>query len=104
MLDAQLLTTVVVDRTITLFQNLGLVVTAFIITFNLQWKMASVMTATLPGLILSNLGQVNIKLYLIHGDVTYLLIIPKLLSRTSIPFHCTNFITAEMCFGIVFKT
>ena len=57
--DASLVRTTLVDRVITLFQNLGLLVTALIITFNLQWKIALVMMATLPALVFSNLGQVN---------------------------------------------
>ena len=57
--DASLVRTTLVDRVITLFQNLGLMVTALIITFNLQWKIALVMMATLPALVFSNLGQVN---------------------------------------------
>jgi ATP-binding cassette subfamily B (MDR/TAP) protein 1 len=57
--DAPLVRTMLVDRVITLFQNLGLIVTAFIITFNLQWKIALVMVGTLPALVLANLCQVS---------------------------------------------
>lgn len=57
--DAPLVRTALVDRTITLLQNFGLVLTALVVAIKLQWKIALVMTATLPALVISNAGQMQ---------------------------------------------
>ncbi|CAK9173411.1 unnamed protein product [Ilex paraguariensis] len=59
--DATLLRTVVVDRTTILLQNVGLVVTAFIIAFILNWRLTLVVMATYP-LIIS--GHISEKLFM----------------------------------------
>ncbi|GAV77509.1 ABC_tran domain-containing protein/ABC_membrane domain-containing protein [Cephalotus follicularis] len=59
--DATLLRTIVVDRTTILLQNLGLVVTAFIIAFILNWRLTLVVLATYP-LIIS--GHISEKLFM----------------------------------------
>jgi ATP-binding cassette subfamily B (MDR/TAP) protein 1 len=59
--DAPLVRAVLVDKLVTLVQNLGLVATAFAITITLQWKIALVMISTFPAMILSYAGQVGWK-------------------------------------------
>ncbi|KAK6119489.1 hypothetical protein DH2020_046766 [Rehmannia glutinosa] len=59
--DATLLRTVVVDRSTILFQNIGLVVTSFVIAFILNWRLTLVVVATYP-LIIS--GHINEKLFM----------------------------------------
>ncbi|KAH6829915.1 P-glycoprotein 2 [Perilla frutescens var. hirtella] len=59
--DATLLRTVVVDHSTILLQNVGLVVTSFIIAFMLNWRLALVVIATYP-LIIS--GHISEKLFM----------------------------------------
>ncbi|CAA3018065.1 ABC transporter B family member 2-like [Olea europaea subsp. europaea] len=59
--DATLLKTVVVDRSTILLQNVGLVVTSFIISFILNWRLTLVVMATYP-LIIS--GHISEKLFM----------------------------------------
>ncbi|XP_027085579.1 ABC transporter B family member 10 [Coffea arabica] len=59
--DATLLRTVVVDRSTILLQNVGLAVTAFIISFILNWRLTLVVMATYP-LIVS--GHISEKLFM----------------------------------------
>ncbi|XP_047322616.1 ABC transporter B family member 2-like [Impatiens glandulifera] len=59
--DATLLRTVVVDRSTILLQNLGLVVTSFIIAFILNWRLTLVVMATYP-LIIS--GHISEKMFM----------------------------------------
>ncbi|XP_073312239.1 ABC transporter B family member 2-like isoform X2 [Primulina huaijiensis] len=59
--EATLLRTVVVDRSTILLQNLGLVVTSFIIAFILNWRLTLVVIATYP-LIIS--GHISEKLFM----------------------------------------
>ncbi|KAG7546155.1 ABC transporter-like [Arabidopsis suecica] len=59
--DATLLKTIVVDRSTILLQNLGLVVTSFIIAFILNWRLTLVVLATYP-LVIS--GHISEKLFM----------------------------------------
>lgn len=59
--DATLLRTVVVDHATILLQNVGLVVTSFIIAFMLNWRLTLVVIATYP-LIIS--GHISEKLFM----------------------------------------
>ncbi|XP_043807365.1 ABC transporter B family member 2 isoform X2 [Manihot esculenta] len=59
--DATLLRTIVVDRTTILLQNVGLVVTSFVIAFILNWRITLVVLATYP-LIIS--GHISEKLFM----------------------------------------
>ncbi|CAI0472898.1 unnamed protein product [Linum tenue] len=59
--DATLLKTIVVDRSTILLQNLGLVVTSFVIAFILNWRITLVVLATYP-LIIS--GHISEKLFM----------------------------------------
>ncbi|XP_017230206.1 ABC transporter B family member 2 isoform X2 [Daucus carota subsp. sativus] len=59
--DATLLRTVVVDRATILIQNVGLIITSFIIAFILNWRLTLVVIATYP-LIIS--GHISEKLFM----------------------------------------
>ncbi|XP_057425140.1 ABC transporter B family member 2-like [Lotus japonicus] len=59
--DATLLKTIVVDRSTILLQNVGLVVTSFIIAFILNWRITLVVLTTYP-LIIS--GHISEKLFM----------------------------------------
>ncbi|KAL6348611.1 hypothetical protein AAG906_016131 [Vitis piasezkii] len=59
--DATLFRTIIVDRSTILIQNLGLVVTSFIIAFILNWRITLVVLATYP-LIIS--GHISEKLFM----------------------------------------
>lgn len=59
--DATLLRTVVVDRATILIQNVGLIITSFIIAFVLNWRLTLVVIATYP-LIIS--GHISEKLFM----------------------------------------
>ncbi|CAA7020756.1 unnamed protein product [Microthlaspi erraticum] len=59
--DATLLKTIVVDRSTILLENFGLVVTSFIISFILNWRLTLVVIATYP-LIIS--GHISEKLFM----------------------------------------
>ncbi|CAN0842913.1 ABC transporter B family member 2 [Linum grandiflorum] len=59
--DATLLRTIVVDRSSILLQNVGLVVTSFVIAFILNWRITAVVLATYP-LIIS--GHISEKLFM----------------------------------------
>ncbi|KAL7166848.1 hypothetical protein ACSBR2_037507 [Camellia fascicularis] len=59
--DATLLRTVVVDRSTILLQNVGLVVTSFVIAFILNWRLTLVVMATYP-LIIS--GHISEKMFM----------------------------------------
>ncbi|KAJ9152445.1 hypothetical protein P3X46_026010 [Hevea brasiliensis] len=59
--DATLLRNIVVDRTTILLQNVGLVVTSFIIAFILNWRITLVVIATYP-LVIS--GHISEKLFM----------------------------------------
>ncbi|KAI5058689.1 hypothetical protein GOP47_0026859 [Adiantum capillus-veneris] len=50
----------IVDRAITLLQNMGLIVTAFSITLSLQWRITWVMIVSFPALIIAYLGQMQL--------------------------------------------
>lgn len=56
--DATLLRTVVVDRSTILLQNVGLVVTSFIIAFILNWRLTLVVIATYPLIISGHISEV----------------------------------------------
>ncbi|KAH7862550.1 hypothetical protein Vadar_006352 [Vaccinium darrowii] len=55
--DATLLRNVVVDRSTVLIQNLGLVVTSFIIAFFLNWRLTLLVMATYPLIISGHLSE-----------------------------------------------
>ncbi|CAK9145309.1 unnamed protein product [Ilex paraguariensis] len=55
--DATLLRTVVVDRSTILIQNVGLVVTSFIVSFILNWRLTLVVMATYPLLISGHISE-----------------------------------------------
>lgn len=57
--DATLLKTIVVDRSTILLQNFGLVVTAFIISFILNWRLTLVVIATYPLVISGHISEVT---------------------------------------------
>lgn len=57
--DATLLKTIVVDRSTILLQNLGLVVTSFVIAFILNWRLTLVVLATYPLVISGHISEVN---------------------------------------------
>jgi len=57
--DATLLRTIVVDRSTILLENLGLVVTAFIISFILNWRLTLVVLATYPLIISGHISEVK---------------------------------------------
>ncbi|KAL3817922.1 hypothetical protein ACJIZ3_003827 [Penstemon smallii] len=59
--DATLLRTVVVDRSTILLQNVGLIVTSFVIAFILNWRLTLVVIATYP-LIIS--GHISEKIFM----------------------------------------
>lgn len=59
--DATLLRTVVVDRSTILIQNVGLVVTSFVLAFMLNWRLTLVVISTYP-LIIS--GHISEKLFM----------------------------------------
>ncbi|KAK6947399.1 ABC transporter-like, ATP-binding domain [Dillenia turbinata] len=59
--DATLLKSIVVDRTTILIQNVGLVVTSFIIAFILNWRITLVVIATYPFIVS---GHISEKLFL----------------------------------------
>ncbi|XP_057977379.1 ABC transporter B family member 2-like isoform X2 [Malania oleifera] len=59
--DATLLQTIVVDRSTILIQNVGLVITSFIVAFLLNWRITLVVLATYP-LIIS--GHISEKLFM----------------------------------------
>ncbi|CAN4128139.1 unnamed protein product [Withania somnifera] len=67
--DATLLRTVVVDRSTILLQNVGLVVTSFIIAFILNWRLTLIVMAMYP-LIIS--GHISEKLFMsgFGGDLS----------------------------------
>ncbi|KAK6140834.1 hypothetical protein DH2020_025428 [Rehmannia glutinosa] len=55
--DATLLRTVVVDRSTILLENVGLIVTSFVIAFILNWRLALVVVATYPLIICGNISE-----------------------------------------------
>ncbi|CAH9086143.1 unnamed protein product [Cuscuta epithymum] len=55
--DATLLRAVVVDRTSILIQNIGLVVTSFIIAFILSWRLTLVVIATYPLIVCGHISE-----------------------------------------------
>ncbi|KAL6979890.1 (ABC) transporter [Sarracenia purpurea var. burkii] len=55
--DATLLQTVVVDRSTILIQNIGLVITSFIIAFVLNWRITLIVLATYPFLISGHISE-----------------------------------------------
>lgn len=58
--DATLLRTVVVDRTTILIQNLGLIMTSFVIAFILNWRLTLVVMAMYPLIISGHISEVFI--------------------------------------------
>ena len=56
--DATLLKTIVVDRSTILLQNLGLVVTSFVISFMLNSRLTLVVVATFPLVISGHISEV----------------------------------------------
>lgn len=57
--DATLLRNIVVDRNTILLQNVGLVVTSFIIAFILNWRITLVVLATYPLIISGHISEVS---------------------------------------------
>lgn len=57
--DATLLKTIVVDRSTILLENFGLVVTSFIISFFLNWRLTLVVIATYPLIISGHISEVK---------------------------------------------
>lgn len=57
--DATLLRTIVVDRSTILLENLGLIVTSFIISFILNWRLTLVVLATYPLIISGHISEVK---------------------------------------------
>ncbi|TKY58541.1 ABC transporter B family member 2 [Spatholobus suberectus] len=57
--DATFLRTVVVDRSMILLQNVGLVVASFIIAFMLNWRITLVVLATYPLIISGHISKVS---------------------------------------------
>eukprot|EP00250_Pteridium_aquilinum_P022328 c25352_g1_i3 orf=1-3525(-) len=57
--DAPLVKGALVDRSVSLLRSLGLLVTACVIAFKLQWKLSLVMIATLPAVVIQSTGQVQ---------------------------------------------
>lgn len=57
--DATLLRTVVVDRSTILLQNVGLVVTSFIIAFILNWRLTLVVMAMYPLIVSGHISEVQ---------------------------------------------
>ncbi|KAI5063348.1 hypothetical protein GOP47_0021895 [Adiantum capillus-veneris] len=57
--DAPLVKTAIVDRVVTLLQNMGLIVAAFCITLTLQWNLSLIMIVTFPAVIGSYAGQMQ---------------------------------------------
>ncbi|KAF8380715.1 hypothetical protein HHK36_028205 [Tetracentron sinense] len=55
--DATLLRTIVVDRTTILIQNIGLIITSFIIAFILNWRITLVVLATFPLLVSGHISE-----------------------------------------------
>ncbi|KAA8525861.1 hypothetical protein F0562_007716 [Nyssa sinensis] len=55
--DATLLRTIVVDRSTILLQNVGLIVTSFIIAFILNWRLTLVVMATYPLIISGHISE-----------------------------------------------
>ncbi|KAJ0968043.1 hypothetical protein J5N97_024960 [Dioscorea zingiberensis] len=55
--DASLLRTIVIDCSVILLHNVGSIVTSFIITFMLSWKLTLVILATFPLLITANISE-----------------------------------------------
>lgn len=60
--DATLLRTVVVDRSTILLQNVGLVVTSFILAFMLNWRLTLVVISTYPLVISGHISEVCLNL------------------------------------------
>lgn len=69
--EASLLRTVVVDRSTILLQNVGLVVTSFIIAFILNWRLTLVIIAMYPLVISGHISEVDM-IFTHHFD-TYML-------------------------------
>ncbi|KAI5063452.1 hypothetical protein GOP47_0021999 [Adiantum capillus-veneris] len=67
--DGTLVKAAIADRISTLLQNLGLVLTAFIIAFWLEWRIALVIVATYPALIASHISE-NLFLKGFGGDLS----------------------------------
>lgn len=59
--DATLLKTIVVDRSTILLENFALVVTSFIISFILNWRLTLVVLATYPLIISGHISEVKRK-------------------------------------------
>ncbi|KAH7668707.1 Xenobiotic-transporting ATPase protein [Dioscorea alata] len=55
--DASLLRSIIIDCSATLLHNLGLIITSFIITFILNWRLTLVILATFPLLITANISE-----------------------------------------------
>lgn len=58
---ATLLRSMLADRLSTIVQNLALTLTAFLISFTLNWRMACVVVATFPLLIGASITEVGLK-------------------------------------------
>ncbi|MCO5550509.1 hypothetical protein L7F22_003996 [Adiantum nelumboides] len=58
--DASLVKGAIVDRAVSLLQNISLIVTALIITLKLQWRITWVMVVSFPALIIAYLGQMRL--------------------------------------------
>lgn len=56
--DATLLRTIAVDRSCILLQNVGMIVTSFIIAFILNWRITLVILATYPLMVSGHISEV----------------------------------------------
>lgn len=61
--DSTLLRTIVVDRSTILLENFGLVVTSFIISFILNWRLTLVVLARYPLIISGHISEVKYSVY-----------------------------------------
>jgi ATP-binding cassette subfamily B (MDR/TAP) protein 1 len=71
--DATLLRTIVVDRSSILLQNVGFIITAFIIGFFLNWRISLVVIATYPLIISGQISEVSyLVLFFFSINVQYI--------------------------------
>ena len=69
--DSTLLRTIVVDRSTILLENFGLVVTSFIISFILNWRLTLVVLATYPLIISGHISEVNTQFIAFYISFTF---------------------------------
>lgn len=68
--DATFLRTIIVDRSTILLQNVGLVVTSFIVAFMLNWRITLVVLATYPLIISGHISEVFSGSILLHCQIS----------------------------------